>query len=108
MRLGREMQDDVGAANKSVDDIGVEHIAVPEFETLVVETVLGQVGDARGIGQRIEDDDLVAGIFLINVADEIAADEAGAASDQKRRHAFPFKTEMLLDPALSTKSSAER
>ena len=91
MRFGGKMQDDVGPANQRIDDIGVQHIAVPEFKPVLVETVLWQIVDAPGIGQRIEDDDLVVGIFFIEVADEVAADESGAPRDKKRLHVIPFQ-----------------
>ena len=64
MRFGSKMQDNGGAANKRVDDIGIEHIAVPEFEPLIIETVLRQIVDVPGIGQRIEDDILQSGYFF--------------------------------------------
>ena len=41
------------------------------------------VAAVAGVGQQVVDDDLPVGALAVDVADEVRADEAGAAGDQQ-------------------------
>src|SRR3546814_15854332 len=55
------------------------------------------------IGQRIQHDDFVIGLPAVPEADEIGADEAGAAGDEHVRH---VSVQALLSSASIRRSSA--
>jgi hypothetical protein len=43
---------------------------------------LGDRGWVSGVGEGVEDDELIGGVFVVPVVDEFAADEACAAGDE--------------------------
>ena len=94
MALGGEVYDavDVFFLHQLVNTIEVTDVHLDELIVRLVLDVL-EVGEVAGIGQLVEVDDLVFGIFVDEEADDVAADEAGAASDDDgsfRTHIFFF------------------
>ena len=74
VRLGREVDDRVAAARRPGDVLRHGDVAVVELDAV------GQVGAVPGVGQLVEDDDVLAGAE--QPLDEVRADEAGAAGDE--------------------------
>ena len=81
VRLGREVDDDVGVANERGRDAGVRDVAAHEGVPRIVDDVVQRLEPA-GIGQLIERRDVPVGVRLECVPDEVRADEPGAAGDE--------------------------
>jgi hypothetical protein len=79
--LGGEVHDRVAALHRRRDRVGV-------LDARVHEAVAGAAGDVGevllppGVGELVEDDDLVA-VLGDALADEVRADEAGPAADEQ-------------------------
>ena len=82
MALGGEVYDavDVFILHQLVDTLEVADVHLDEAVVRLVLDVL-QVGEVAGVGQLVEVDDFVFRIFVDEEADDVAADEAGAACD---------------------------
>ena len=82
MRLGGEVKDFVGAGFRedAVHDVGITDVGLDKSKARLSE----QVGERRqiaGVGQLIDDRDLVSG--GMREPGEIRSDEAGAAGDKE-------------------------
>ena len=77
VRLGGEVDHRVDAVDRLGDRVGVLDRAVHEGVLDVLEVLA-----PPGVGQLVEDDDLVAAVAHAH-AHEVRADEAGAATDQE-------------------------
>ncbi len=86
MAFGGEVQDRVGPVLGEDPPHGgpVGDVAFHEDEARIVRHV-GQVGQVAGIGQEIQHDHPVVRIFQ-GQTDEVRADEAGSAGDEKGFH----------------------
>ena len=94
MALGGEVDDavDVFVLHQLVDTLEVAYVHLDEAIIRLVLDVF-QVSEVAGVGQLVEVDDLVFRIFVDEEADDVAADEAGAASNDDgsfRTHDFCF------------------
>ena len=85
MRLGGEVDDVVSGFYEGSRHRGVANVAVHKGVARVVDHVV-QVFHAAGVGQLVEIRDLPVGMGLQRVADEVAANEAGAAGDENFNH----------------------
>ena len=99
--LGGEVDDgvDVVVCEQPVDQLGVADVAVHEAVVGGVVDVF-EVLQVTGVGERIQVDDAILRMGLEPVADEIGADEAGAAGDEEVFH--------FVDPLSLTLSRRER
>ena len=82
VRLGGEVDDGVGAAQRLADDGGVADVAVHEGVAGVVLDV-AQVLEVAGVGELVEVHDLDVVVPGEHVAHEVGADEPGAAGDHE-------------------------
>src|SRR5262245_2012850 len=83
------MDDDVCVLDERIDERGVTNIPVPELQPAVRRRLTEtdrQVLDAACIREKVEHADLIVRILVVQVPYEIAADETGAAGDEKRLH----------------------
>src|SRR5205823_3576026 len=80
VRLGGEVDDRLAAGGGVGDRLRVGDVSLPE---LVLDAL--EVGPVPGVGQLVEDDDVLAGRG--ETADEVRADEAGSTGDQNP-HAY--------------------
>ena len=83
--LGREMHDDLGVAHERSGNRRVRHVPLDEPVPRVVHGVT-QILHASGVGQLVERGDPPVGMRREGVQHEVAADEAGTASDQHLDH----------------------
>ena len=77
--LGGVVHDGVVAGDQPVQQLGVADVAHDELDP-----ILGQPRDVlgvAGVGQLVQDGDVHLGVVVHDVVDEVAADEAAAASD---------------------------
>ena len=74
VRLGGEVHDRVAAARGAGDVLRLGDVALLELDAV------RQVGAVPGVGQLVEDDDVLAGAQ--QPLDEVRADEAGATCDE--------------------------
>ncbi|MNY39799.1 hypothetical protein D3C86_1745020 [compost metagenome] len=88
MGLGGEVHDGVGLGRERVDEGRVADVAVDEAEAGVGLKIL-EARQVAGVGQRVEDDDLVLGMLVQDVAREVGADETGAAGDHDMQETLP-------------------
>ena len=88
--LGGEVDDGVDAGDELGDEVGVADVALDEAVALGERRAVdvAQVVEVAGVGQLVEVDDLVVVVRRQEMADEVAADEAGAARDQDLPHRF--------------------
>ena len=82
MALGGEVDDavDMFVLHQLIDTLEVADVHLDEAVVRLVLDVL-QVSEVAGVGQLVEVDDFVFRIFVDEEADDVAADEAGAACD---------------------------
>jgi hypothetical protein len=82
VRLGREVDDGVDRplAEDPLDELAVGNVALDEADPVLD---VGEVAPLTGVREDVEHDDVVAGMPREPVADEIRADEAGAAGDEQ-------------------------
>jgi hypothetical protein len=75
MGLRSEMDHDVGLGNKGINQFSISHVSVPEDEpfSFVVVDIHRQILNASGIGEGVENDDLVIKIFMVEVPDKITS-----------------------------------
>ncbi len=60
---------------------------VPFFKNVVGQMLhVAQVFEVARVSERVEVDDFVVGVFLDKMADEVGANEAGAAGDEDGVH----------------------
>ena len=85
MALGREVHDRVVTVHRGRDGVAVADVALHEGEARVVVDV-AQGRQVAGVGERVEDGDLVVG-GREHVADVVGADEPGPAGDEQLRDA---------------------
>ena len=85
MALGREMHHRVVAVHRRAHRVTVADVALHEREPGVVLEV-GEVLEVAGVGQRVEDGDLVVA-GREHVADVVGPDEAGGAGDEELHRA---------------------
>ena len=86
MRLGREVHDDVDplARKRLLRELDVADVALDEDDPVL------DVDEARavaGVRQQVVGDDVVVRVLLEPVVDEVRADEAGPAGDEKTHRA---------------------
>ena len=88
VRLGGQMQDDVGLVHQHVDQGRVADIAVPEPQPRMapLQHLLGQMLDRAGVRQQVQNDDPILGIVAREMMDEVCADEPGATGDENCTH----------------------
>jgi hypothetical protein len=79
VRLGREVDDGVGAPHQAVDELGVGDAAVHELD--LVGDRCQVLGVAR-VGEGVDDGEPPVRAGLAHAVDEVGADEPGAAGDQ--------------------------
>ena len=81
VRLGREVHDDVDAllAQQTLGQVEVADVALDERERALD---VGEALPVPGVGEQIEDDDVVVRVLHRPVAGEVRADEPGAAGDE--------------------------
>src|SRR6185369_14031940 len=87
VRLGGEVNDDIGLLDERVDKRRIPHIAVPELDArarAAVTTERRQVVEAAGICEQVEDEDPVIGVRVVKVVDEVAADESRTTGHENR------------------------
>ena len=84
MRLGRQVQDrarpvlgEDARHRRAIGDVGLD-----EGDARIVQRAL-ETEQAAGVGQLVDDDEAIGGVGE-RVVNEIGADEAGAAGDEKR------------------------
>ena len=75
MRLGGEVDDRLAAGGGLGDRVGIADVALEELDVGALE-----VGAIAGVGQLVEDDDVLARCG--ETLREMRADEAGAAGDE--------------------------
>jgi len=78
MRFGSEMHDDIGIGDELVDEFRVADIPGDELDLIEHRSEI--VWIAR-ICQFVDDRDLVVGVRLKRVVDEIGTDESGTAGN---------------------------
>ena len=83
--LGGEVHDGVAAGHGGVDRLLVADVGLRQRHALEALDVAA----VAGVGQQVVDDDLPVGPLAVDVADEVRADEAGAAGDQQLHDADP-------------------
>ncbi len=82
MRLGGEVDHRLTAIERLLDGRAIGNVALDEAVARVRRNRL-EVGQVAGVGQLVEDRDFVLGVpHQQALADELRADEPGAASDQ--------------------------
>jgi len=89
VRLGREVDDHVGPPDQALHERRVADVAVPELDPPVAGRLVEigrQVVDASRVRQQIEHENPVVRVPVVEVMDEVAADEARSARDQKCSH----------------------
>jgi hypothetical protein len=79
VRLGREVDHDVGVGHEAVDQRRVEDVP-PDEAHAAGDRV--QAGLVARVGQRVQDGHLVVGVVPHRVVDEVRPDEAGAPGDK--------------------------
>ena len=86
MRLGGEVDDDVDLLLRqhALDELEVADVALDEAHVEPIE-----VAPVAGVGEQVERHDVVVGVLLEPVADEVRADEAGGAGDEQPHRAYP-------------------
>ncbi len=77
------MDDDVGVGHQLVHQFGVTDVASDEFDFLEHWC---QVLGVTGVGQFVDNSDLIVRIIIECVVDEVGANKAGAASDKQFSH----------------------
>ncbi len=77
------MDDPLDAREEAGDEVAVADVAVDELVAGVGLDV-AQVLEVPGVGQLVEVDDADVRVAPEDVADEVAADEAGAPRDEER------------------------
>ena len=87
--LGREVDHRVALADQGVHELAIADVAVPEAQAALavvarLHVLLGKVLHVARVREHVEHHDLVIGVLLEDVADEVAANETGAAGDQDR------------------------
>jgi len=87
VRLGREVDDGVGARDQPVDQVGVGDVPVDELDLVGDRS---QVLPRTGVGQRVEDGDLPVGTGRPGAQDEVGADEPRPAGDEHLHESFSF------------------
>src|SRR5690606_15540674 len=87
VRLGGEVDDgvDVVLAEEPLDERAVLHLAVHEGVARGVREAF-EVAEAAGVGERVERDDARGRRPAEEPADEVGADEPGAAGDEDVLH----------------------
>ena len=86
-----EMDDDVASLNEGVDECGVANVTVNKFESVgvvacAVVTVEWEVGAVACIGELVDDNHLVLGVFVEGESNEIGSNKSGATGDQQSLH----------------------
>ena len=92
--LGGEVHDDVGVLDERRRDRRIGDVPLHEAVARVVLHAL-EILEPAGVGQLVERRDLPVGMRRERVADEVGADEAGAAGNQDldaTHHAFSLLT----------------
>ena len=82
VRLGGEVDDVVGGLDQRRGDGGVGDVAVDEGVPRVVDRRSRRFSQPARVGQLVERRDVPVGVRGDRVADEVAADEPGAAGDE--------------------------
>ena len=86
-----EMDDDVASLHESVNECGVANVAVDKFEPVgvvarPVVTVEWEVGAVACIGEFVDNNHLVLGVFVEGESNEIGSNKSGATGDQQSLH----------------------
>src|SRR5438132_361716 len=87
MRFGGEVHDDVRLLDERVDERRIPHVAMPELDPRARAFLAAEpreVVEASRVREQIEYEDPVVRIRVVNVMNEVAADEAGATRDENR------------------------
>jgi hypothetical protein len=94
MTLGCEMDDAVHVLilNELEHVLEVADVHADKLVVRLVFNVL-QVGKVASVGEFVEVDDLILGIFIDEQTDYVRADEAGAAGDDDAMHVSKLKVE---------------
>ena len=100
MGLRGEVHDDIRSRHERIHNLAVGHVAVPELELFRFAHRRRKIVQIPRVGQRIEHDDPVIGTLMVEVANEVAADETGAAGHENCFHANTLVT-MLVRCALA-------
>ncbi len=85
VRLGREVDDDVGGFDQGGGHRGVRDVAVDERVPRVAHEIAQRL-HAPGVRELVQVGDAPVGMLRQRVPDEVAADEAGAAGDEHVGH----------------------
>jgi hypothetical protein len=88
--FGGEVDDGVAVAGQIVHDNRVLDAPLEKLKVGVVPEVVEVVQVAR-VGQGVEGENAIVGIFVQHVADKIGADEPGGAGDEKSLHVFSLR-----------------
>ena len=81
MRLGGEVHDDVRALDQRSRDHRIGDVAADEGVARVIHQVV-QILEPAAVGQLVERRDAPVGVRGERIADEVAADEPGAAGNE--------------------------
>ena len=82
MGLRSKMDDDIAFRDQGIDNVRVGDVAVIKLEvTVLLDAALNAV-QVAGVGQGVQQKDVVFGIIPVQVVDEIATNEPRAASHQ--------------------------
>ena len=79
VRLGGEVHDDVRVIDQGEHQVPIADVSVLESNPIDAR---GEVHLVTGVGQRIEDGDLVLRTVCQRVVNEVGADESGASGDE--------------------------
>src|ERR1039457_4214358 len=79
--LGGKMDYDVRAAHKLAYEVVIRYVAVPKFESFRRLYVVGDIVGRASVGQRIEYQEMVVGIFPKKVFEKIAPDKSRATGN---------------------------
>src|SRR2546423_15598322 len=103
----------VRLAHQRAHQFAVANIAVPKLIAIGTHRAVRGVLNVTGIGQGIDYEQLVVGIFLVEMPHQVTADEARTACYQNRLHylVFVLPSEIIFalsSPQLKSRSSADR
>ena len=91
-----KVNDNIRSRHERIHDLAVGHVAVPELELFRLAHGCRKIVQISRVGQRVEHDDAVIGTLVVEVADEVAADEAGAAGNEDCFHAGTLLAKLVM------------
>ena len=105
VRLGREVDDGVDPllAKRLLGELAVADVSLHEDDPVLDRR---EALPVAGVGQQVVGDDVVVRMLLEPVVDEVRADEAGRAGDEKS-HGQRLASELRRDTRAGPRASAE-